>query len=157
MNLKIQGAKFLNDVTTDSLGSLYITDIGMNKVIKLNLNTWKYLTFVNTDYEAPNGILFEKSGERLIICYFSDKSAVQAISLEDTSITTLYSKDLINLDGIASDDNGNIYVSSWGPGSFSSGFKNKGLIYKFEKTFINLPELITTDHFGRRIFFLTEK
>lgn len=157
LNLKIEGAKFLNDITTDSLESLYITDIGTNKVIKVNLKTRNYSTFVNTIFTAPNGIIYEKSGNRLLICYFTEVAAVQAISLEDTSITTLYSKGMVNLDGITEDNKGNVYVSDWGPGSFSKGFKNKGVIYKFDNSFKNPPELIKCENYGPADIFFNKR
>ena len=157
LNLKIEGAKFLNDITTDSLESLYITDVRTNKVIKVNLKTRKYSIFVNTIFEAPNGIIYEKSGNRLLICYFTEKSAVQAISLEDTSVTTLYSKGMVNLDGITEDNEGNIYVSEWGTGNFSTGFKNKGVIYKFDNSFNDPPELIKCENYGPADIFFNKK
>jgi sugar lactone lactonase YvrE len=157
LNLKIDGAKFLNDITADSLDNLYITDIRMNKVISVNLKTSKYATFVNTIFEAPNGIIYEKSGDRLLVCYFNGKAAVQAISINDTSITTLYSNNLINLDGITEDSEGNIYVSDWGPGSFSAGFNKKGVIYKFDNKFKNPPEIIYSKNYGPADIFFNKR
>jgi DNA-binding beta-propeller fold protein YncE len=157
MKLQIDEAKFLNDITTDSTGFLYVTDSQMNKILKIEISSQKYTTLVNTNYDNLNGILFDKLSNRLIVCYFKENAVIQAVSLKDSIISTLVSDGLDNLDGIAEDNQGNIYVSSWKKGSFQNGFSEKGIIYKFEKLFIKEPIIIHCNHFGPADIFFNKR
>lgn len=60
MNLQIDGAQFLNDITADSSGSLYVTDSNTSKVHKISIATQEYSTFLTTLSGGPNGILYDK-------------------------------------------------------------------------------------------------
>ena len=63
--------KFLNDINCDANGFLYVTDSRLNAVFKINPNG-SYTLFAETKPESPNGILYDKWNNRLIVCYFSE-------------------------------------------------------------------------------------
>lgn len=154
----IKEAKFLNDITHDNSGSLYITDIGLNKVYKIDLNSGSYSQLAETKSIAPNGIVYDKFNNRLLVCYFNENSDIDAISLEDTSITTVVSTGFGNLDGITIDAEANVYVSAFGTGNFEEGFEKDGKVYKYDSSFKNEPLVVLDNQNGPAdIYFNTTK
>lgn len=126
---------FLNDVAADTSGHLYVTDSQEGKVFQITLSNQSWTTFV-ADLMSPNGLLFDEAENRLLLCSFRNNAPIQSISLADTSVATLVETNLANLDGLARDLDGNIYVSSWGSGA----------IHRFESTFNAPPEIVSPDH-----------
>lgn len=144
----IHEALFLNDITCDDKGFLYVTDSRLNTVFKINPVERNYVPFVKTRVDDPNGILFDKWNNRLIVCYFTENAPIDGISLADTAVTILVRGGLNNLDGLTQDKSGSIYVSSWGPGSFQTGFKNLGAVYRFDNQFTQGPEIVSDSLYG---------
>lgn len=153
----IDSALFLNDITSDSRGDLYVTDSRKKSIYKIEPESMTCSLFAHTEFSDPNGIAYDKINNRLIVCFFCENAPVQAVNLEDTSITTLVSPSLHNLDGIAIDSDGNTFISCWGKGSFAKGFPSKGMIYKFNPSFANLPEIIELEHFGPADIYFNPK
>jgi sugar lactone lactonase YvrE len=147
MNLQIEGARFLNDIAADSAGFLYITDSNTHTVHKIDIATQEYTLFLRTLVDGPNGILYDKFQDRLIICFFFDKAPIQLTYLED-NCSELIPTHLNNLDGLAINNNGNIYVSSWDSGSFAVGFTRTGAVHKFDNNFRNLPIPVSEGLYG---------
>ncbi len=158
LEVKINEALFLNDVTCDHSGSLYVTDSNANAVFKINIAAQTYSLLVRTKLDNPNGIIYDKLNNRLVVCYFREKAPIDEISLKDSTLTTLVVTGFDNLDGLTLDEFGNFYVSSWGPGSFATGFTKSGTIYKYDHQFKNKPIVVSTGHHGPAdIFFNIEK
>ncbi len=135
MNLAIPGAINLNDVAADNSGNLYITDFDTKKIIKVNIQNQTYSTFVNYLSRSPNGILFDESNNRLLLCSFGYNIPILAISLIDSTVSIVANTSLAQCDGFTKDDYGNYYISSWATNS----------IHKFDSTFSNPPELFYTN------------
>jgi Secretion system C-terminal sorting domain len=110
-------AGFLNGITHDPLGNLYITDFSAKKVYRLNTLTRKFNVFVTATVTTPNGIIydaFDGVTPRLVFCNWGANASIKKINLSDSTISTLTSTSLSNLDGICKGKNGKFYVSSWG-------------------------------------------
>ena len=156
--IKIDEAVFLNDITCDDSGFLYVTDTNANVVFKINISNRSYSLFAKTQFDNPNGIIYDKINKRLVLCYFRENASVDEISLVDSVLSSIITTELDNLDGIAIDDSSNFYISSWGAGSFSTGFKEEGTIYKFDNQFKKEPIQVSTDHHGPAdIYYSKEK
>jgi len=56
--IEIEGAKFLNDITVDKSGKVYISDTGTGKIFTLNSNKAE-LYFESTEFKGVNGLLAE--------------------------------------------------------------------------------------------------
>jgi sugar lactone lactonase YvrE len=118
-NIKIEGAKFLNDVATAVDGSVYVSDMLGNRIYAVR--TGKVSVFAEgPELEFPNGLLVE--GNNLIVGARGEMSA----DLKSTKPGHLYSLDLKTakqtlvtnyplgvLDGVESDGNGGYIVSDW--------------------------------------------
>jgi sugar lactone lactonase YvrE len=148
LEVEIKEALFLNDITSDGSGSLYVTDSRGNAVYTVNIASQTYSLFVRTKSTDPNGIVYDKLNNRLLVCYTREKSPIDEIRLKDSTMSTVVETGFDNLDGLTLDELGNCYVSSWGPGSFAAGFKTVGTIYKYDNLFTEEPTIVSTGYLG---------
>jgi sugar lactone lactonase YvrE len=154
LEVEIKEALFLNDITSDGSGSLYVTDSRANAVFAVNISSQTYSLLVKTKSTDPNGIVYDKSRNRLLVCYFRENAPIDEISLKDSTMSTVVQTGFDNLDGLALDELGNCYVSSWGPGSFAAKFKAVGTIYRYDNLFTEGPTIVSTGYLGPAdIFF----
>ncbi len=135
--IPIAGMIELNDVTADTSGYLYVTDVGAGKIFRVRIGDHSYTTIVS-GLSKPNGILFDALNNRVLFCQFVYHAPIKEINLEDFSVTTVLTTSLTNFDGLAIDGNENIYVSSWGTNS----------IYRYDNAFSLPAELISSGHSG---------
>ena len=147
LEVEIKEASFLNDITVDNSGFLYITGSSTGTIFRIDIASKTYSPFMKT-HGGPNGITYDKSRNRLLICYFMEKAPIDEINLEDSTISRIITTEFTKLDGIALDLDGNCYISEWGPGSFESGYTKEGKIYKYDNSFKKEPELISSIHHG---------
>ncbi|MCU0419468.1 MAG: ATP-binding protein [Cyclobacteriaceae bacterium] len=102
----VPGAKFLNDITTGSDGSVYISDMDTHEILVLaNGTVSKWLT----GQPAPNGLLAE--GNTLWMALWNDKT-VNAVDMASKQVT-LKADSIENPDGIEAVEDGGYLVSSW--------------------------------------------
>lgn len=125
-NLPVKGAKFLNDVAIDSIGTVYVSDMMNNKIHQVVNNTVG--TFVEGPHlEAPNGLLV-KANKLIVASWgkpepdFSTKvpGRLMQIDLKTKEIDYITKKPLGNLDGLEIDLQGNYLVSDWRAGKVFS-------------------------------------
>ncbi|HSV30070.1 MAG TPA: hypothetical protein VLL76_10945 [Candidatus Omnitrophota bacterium] len=113
------GAKFLNDVTEDDQGTIYVSDMLDSAIWRLKsgkLEKW----LANPSLEAPNGLKVDKG--RLVIASWgpmtgdgfktSKPGNLKAVSINDTMIRDL-GPGFGNLDGLEPDGKGGWLVSDW--------------------------------------------
>ena len=127
------GGQFLNGITHDNNGNLYVTDFNGYKIYKVNIATSTVSVFVSGLTAKPNGIIWDQGQNRLVLVSWNSNVAIKAISLVDSSVTTLATTSLTSCDGIALDSYGNFYVSNWGGQS----------VVKFNNTFSNFTVVMT--------------
>jgi sugar lactone lactonase YvrE len=108
------GATFLNGITHDNSGNLFITDYSGNKIYRFNINSRQFNVFVSTGITSPNGIIFDQPNNRCVFVQWT--GAIKSVSLVDSTVTTLVaSSGLSSVDGITKDGAGNYFLSSWSP------------------------------------------
>jgi len=142
--VELPEAQFLNDITADGQGTLYVTDSRAGHIYRIHIETsMAELLFANS-VPGVNGILFDPLKNRLIACTFKNPAIVIAMSLKDAEtpepqVIAAYDG-LVNLDGIAVDEKGNFLISTWGAGGFDVGFTDQaGAIYQFDAEFSQPP------------------
>lgn len=134
MHVSIPGSGVLNDVTSDNMGNLYVSVVDSALIYKINIASENWSAFVSSGLSSPNGICFDEPHNRLLLVSSRNFSPLQAISLDDSSLTTIVYTGISILDGLTMDEHGNVYFSSW----------NTNSVYKYDSTFTNPPELVST-------------
>lgn len=112
--IKITEAKFLNDITSDKDGFLYVSDTNAKMIFKADPQNLSYVILVSSGIGKPNGLLYDKNKHRLIVCAWQFNAPIYGVDLSTGVTTQLIKTTFSNLDGLAMDKWGFIYVSSWG-------------------------------------------
>jgi hypothetical protein len=138
MNLPISGAQQLDGMTGDDSGNLYVVESINPGVYKIRLSTQTYSLFVSAGLAArPQDIILDKSRNRLLVCSWYN-SPILSVSLADSSVSTVVVPTMGNFDGLAQDNQGNFYLSSWAT----------NCVHKFDSAFANLPVIVSSGHNG---------
>lgn len=102
----VEGAKFLNDVTVDANGRVFVSDSFQGNVVMLeNGKVTKWLEGVT----GPNGLLVD--GDEMLMALW-DAKTLNVVNLETKAIT-MKTDSLENPDGIEAVGDGGYLVSSW--------------------------------------------
>lgn len=109
--IPIDGSQFLNDICWDGKISLYISDNVKNAVFLLNPDTKTNSKFCNVD--LPNGLLYDEPSNTILAVSFYNSGKIFEINLMTSTVTTKATVAQQLLDGIARDNLGNYYISSW--------------------------------------------
>ncbi|HEU4718734.1 MAG TPA: hypothetical protein VFU15_12910 [Bacteroidia bacterium] len=112
------GATFLNGLTSDGSDFLFATDFSAKKIYRICPANNSF-NLMATTVKTPNGILYDGAGNRCVFVTWGSNAPVQAMSLADSTISTLTTTTLSNCDGITRDHSGNWYVSAWGTNSLN--------------------------------------
>ena len=127
------GATFLNGITSDGSAWLFVTDFTAKNIYRLNPADSSFNVMVTT-LKTPNGIYYDGANNRCVFVTWGSAAPVQAMSLADSTISTLMNTSLSNCDGITRDLNGNWYVTAWG---------NQSLM-QFDPFFAGMPIPVMT-------------
>lgn len=109
----IPDSKGLNDIAMGEDGKLYITDMLGNAVFILDPATKGIERVVSPLLQAPNGIVYDRPRRQMFIVNNSEHSPILSLNVNDNSVSIFMDTIYSNLDGIAIDDLGRIYFSSW--------------------------------------------
>ncbi len=126
------GGTFLNGICTDFAGNIYATDFSAKTIYRMNITTQQVNTFVANTSNTPNGIVFDPFHNRLVVACWGANAPIRAVSLTDSTISTVKPTSFSNIDGITIDQDGNFYIAEWG------GDKS----YFFDSAFANTPLLV---------------
>ncbi len=115
---KVDDAVFLNDVTADQHGNIYVSDMFKDRIHILQDDTFS-IWLASPALQSPNGLLVW--GDYLILGSWGKRSEgftteepghLQRISLEHKHVTPI-SRGVGNLDGVEGDKDGDFYVTDW--------------------------------------------
>lgn len=109
----IEGAKGLNDIAIDEYGKLYITDTIDNCVFVYDPTSKTQERLSSPLLQAPNGIIYDKPRWQMFIVNLSQHSPIISLNTRDKSFSIFKDTMYSDLDGIAIDDLGRIFFSSW--------------------------------------------
>lgn len=139
MYLPITGTTQLDGMTTDDNNNLYVVASLQAKIYKVNLFTQQYSLFVGAGISSrPQDIIYDRNNNRLLVCSWYNSSPIQAVDLNDSTVSTIVVTTTGNCDGLALDGNGNYYFSTWLNNS----------VYYYDSTFTNPPILFSSGHNG---------
>jgi sugar lactone lactonase YvrE len=139
MYLTVAGTTQMDGMTVDNNNNLYVVEVLTAKIYKVNLLTHTYSTFISSAVSSrPQDVIYDRDFDRLLVCSWYANSPIQAVNLNDSTISTLVNTLTGNCDGLALDGNGNYYFSTWANNS----------IYYYDTTFSNPPTLLSSGHNG---------
>ena len=118
--LKIDGARFLNDLTVGPEGTIYVSDSQGNRIYEIR-NGRASVFAEGATVEVPNGLLVD--GGRLIVASIAQAAGENAapgrlfaLDLKTKAKTVLSTMPIGRLDGLESDGQGGFIVSDVGTG-----------------------------------------
>jgi DNA-binding beta-propeller fold protein YncE len=124
-------------VTSDTSGNLYVIDTG-GRILKLNLEDLSFSVLIESGLPGyPQDCVFDPENNRLLVATWANNAPIYAVDLENSILYTVVPTNFGMFDGITRDASGNVYVSS---------HYGAGLIYRFERTFGEPPQLISSGH-----------
>lgn len=126
--ISILEAKLLNDITSDNDGFLYVSDSEAKMVFKADPINLTYSILVPGGIVYPNGLLYEENTHCLLVCSSQFFAPIYEVDLNTGIMTVRKKTTLSNIDGMARDKWGNVYVSSWTTNAvyrFAPGVKKK--------------------------------
>jgi hypothetical protein len=131
LDLSISGDpdKYLSSLCSDSDGHLFISCPDLNEIYHLRLSDQTYWVYAKGNgLNKPNGILLEKEKNRIVVIDDSPSpSLIHAISLTDSTVTTLAETSFDRPDGITRDKLGNYYIGGYYlPGLYKSNSEFNG-------------------------------
>jgi hypothetical protein len=113
-------AVFLNDVTVDHRGNVYVSDMMTDTIYRLSDNTFE-VWLISPQLESPNGLHAEQ--DRLVVAAWGVRTQgfdtkvpghLKVVAYKDKSISSLGNGMPVgNLDGVESDRDGDYYVTDW--------------------------------------------
>lgn len=118
--IAIEGAQFLNGVVSDGSGIIYISDTSTGRVYRYDTGSGTG-EFMALDKNLPGINGMEMIDGKIYAVIFAENSPVYEINPADMTATIVKNTPLDNADGITTDNNGNIYISSWGKGQAQAG------------------------------------
>lgn len=117
---QVKDAKFLNDVTADKNGRIYVSDMLLNRIHCLHNGTFS-IWLESPDLQSPNGLMVEKN--HLIVGTWgvmTDGFAtdipghLKKITFKDHSISSIGDGSAVgNMDGVEVDRHGDYYATDW--------------------------------------------
>jgi len=102
----VDDAIFLNDITVDHEGNIYITDMKTKQIHRIHKNNIE-LYFFDDLIISPNGLAFE-DGKLLV----GTKNGIYGLETKNKQLTHLV-KNTGSIDGLEPDGHGNYIISDW--------------------------------------------
>lgn len=149
-----QGAKFLNDIASDSAGNIYVSDMFTSSIYRLGQSGTLQLWMQSPMLENPNGLYIE-DGVLYIAAWgtFNDAKPLSApaghvlkVALKNQKIEKLSKKAIGNLDGIQRFTEMSFLVSDWVTGK----------IFQLKSDF-STTELLDLEQSSGDIAYIKEK
>jgi DNA-binding beta-propeller fold protein YncE len=107
------GASFANGITSDGT-YLYVTDFSAGVVFRVDVNAGTSSTWLTTGGQ-PNGIVYDQLEDRLLVVFWGGNAAIKAYDRATAQLEASLNTGLTNIDGVAVDCLGLVYVASWSP------------------------------------------
>lgn len=138
--INVSGSEFLNGMCSDGERYIYITEMFQNKIFRLDTRNNQVTALqLKGSVLTPNGILYEKAKNRLLVVSFKEEAPIYEISLSDLTTKVILYTPLNFLDGIVMDRIGNFYLTAWENQNI-----NGGKLYRYDYNFEQPEFLLAT-------------
>ena len=128
--IEVEGSEFLNDITVDKEGNIYISDTGNSSIYKLEKESDEISQWLKSDQlEFPNGLLVVDDHIFVAAWGKEDGGNLLKVDLNNKEINRISEKPIGNLDGIQLINNEDFYISDWATGDVYQA-DHKGKISK---------------------------
>lgn len=128
--IEVEGSEFLNDITVDEEGNIYISDSGNSSIYILKKDADNVTQWLSTEkLEFPNGLLVVDDYIYVAAWGKEDGGNLLKVALDSKEVTKISDKPIGNLDGIQLNKNNNFYISDWANGEVHE-IDTKGKIHK---------------------------
>lgn len=112
--IPVAGSGLVNDLALDGEGFMYVTDFWSNRLYKIDLARREAWIFVSEGLSAPNGMDYDSANRRLLIsCQGNWGYPIKAVSIDDSTVSTVVYTYLGGVDGFVLDRSGRMFISSW--------------------------------------------
>lgn len=110
------GASFLNDLTHDAQGNLYVSDMTGNFIVRIDTIEQHKVSIVvkGVHLGQPNGLVIHPKTKNLVMVSWAEGKVVEITS--QGTLKPLITKTFKNLDGVDFDPDGTLYFSSFTEG-----------------------------------------
>lgn len=135
LDLAIDGASFLNGITSDGAHTLYLSDFGAKKIHRVDVADLAapVQSELTPTAQTPNGLVYDRAGNRLLVATWTGNAKILEIPLDGSPTpATLIQTQLGSIDGIALDCAGRIFVAAW-------SCDNGGCLARFDPPFASDP------------------
>ena len=133
MNLALSGASFLNGISSNGVDTLYVSDFSAKTIRSIDVSNLAVpvpATPISTGSSVPNGVVYDRIGNRLLIATWGSNAKILALDLvPGATPVPLINTTLANIDGITLDCRGAIIVAAW------SGCTSGGCLRRFDPPF----------------------
>lgn len=145
LTVSINEPKYLNDITSDNDKNLYVSNSDAGKIYKVDPVALTYSTLAS-GLTSPNGLFYDQLKSKLLVAQWGSNALIYNVRLPDGAVGVAVNTGFSNLDGLAEDKAGRIYVSSWG--------SNK--VYRYDRDFNEAPEEVSSGHNGPADIFMNK-
>lgn len=117
--IAIEGTSFLNDITADNSGAVYVSDSGLDAsfastgtdaIYKITSDNEVSQLIADTELKAPNGLVL--AGSQILVGQFMGNE-IKSINMNSGNIETFATLPAGQIDGLVRLGNGIVFASSW--------------------------------------------
>lgn len=142
LDLAIDGAAFLNGITSDGAHTIYLSDFSAKKIHRVDVGDLAAPAQdeLTPTAQTPNGLVYDRAGNRLLVAIWGSNAKILEIPLDGSPTPeTLIQTQLGSIDGIALDCRSRIFVAPWSCGS-------GGCLRRFDPPFaLDSPAQVVAD------------
>lgn len=128
------GATFLNGITHDNNGNIYVTDYTGKRIHRVRYLENTSNIMISGLTANPNGIIYDQVHNRCVYVNWGSNAKIMQLNLSDSTVSVLQQTSYTNIDGIARDNNDNYYIAVWGNNS----------IVRYAANFSTSAEIVAT-------------
>jgi len=141
VNFEPLGVEFLNDLTADPQGNIYVSDMNTNRIFRVQTYNKHAIDVFSQGEElgGPNGLFYDNHNRRLIVVTWATG---RVLELDDKGKPEILKSGFKTLDGVFIDDAGNLFTSSFAGGEvYKITQRGRGQISSFQNGLVTPADI----------------